>query len=51
MLLTQRKKSTSALQLSREIGVNYNTAWKMKHKLMQVMMERERDKRLFGRIE
>lgn len=50
-LLTQRKKSTSALQLSREIAVNYNTAWKMKHKLMQVMMERERGKRLSGRIE
>lgn len=50
-LLTQRKKSTSALQLSRELGVNYNTAWKIKHKLMQVMMERERGKRLSGRIE
>ncbi len=43
-LLTQRKKSISALQLSREIGVNYNTAWRLKHKLMQVMMERERGK-------
>jgi transposase-like protein len=50
-LLTQRKKSTSALQLSREIGVNYNTAWKIKHKLMQVMMEREQRKTLSGRIE
>ncbi len=50
-LLTQRKKSISALQLSREIGVNYNTAWRLKHKLMQVMMERERGKKLAGRIE
>ena len=50
-LLTQRKKSTSALQLSREIGVNYNTAWKIKHKLMQVMMERQGEKKLAGRIE
>ncbi len=50
-LLTQRKKSTSALQLSREIGVNYNTAWKLKHKLMQVMMERQSQKKLAGRIE
>jgi len=50
-LLTQRKKSTSALQLSREIGVNYDTAWKLKHKLMQVMMERQREKKLAGRIE
>ncbi len=37
-LLTQRKKSTSARQLSREIGVNYNTARKIKHKLMRVVM-------------
>ncbi|MCU7882414.1 MAG: IS1595 family transposase [Candidatus Thiodiazotropha sp. (ex Lucinoma aequizonata)] len=50
-LLTQRKKSISALQLSREIGVNYDTAWKLKHKLMQVMMERQRKKKLTGRIE
>lgn len=50
-LLTQRKKSTSALQLSREIGVNYDTAWKLKHKLMQVMMERQQEKQLSGRIE
>ena len=50
-LLTQRKKSTSALQLSREIGVSYNTAWSIKHKLMQVMLEREQGKMLSGRIE
>ena len=50
-LLTQRKKSTSALQLSRELGVNYDTAWKLKHKLMQVMMERQSEKKLAGRIE
>jgi hypothetical protein len=31
--------------------VNYNTAWTIKHKLMQVMMERERGKTLSGRIE
>jgi len=41
-LLTQRKKSTSALQLSRELGVKYDTAWRLKHKLMQVMLERVR---------
>lgn len=50
-LLTQRKKSTSALQLSHEIGVNYNTAWTIKDKLMRVMMERDQGKRLSGRIE
>ncbi|WP_419609010.1 IS1595 family transposase, partial [Thiolapillus sp.] len=50
-LLTQRKTSVSALQLKRDIGVSYNTAWKMKHKLMQVMLEREKGKKLSGRIE
>lgn len=50
-LLTQRKNSLSALQLSRELGVSYNTAWKLKHKVMQVMLEREHDKVLTGRIE
>jgi len=50
-LLTQRKSSISALQLKRDIGVSYNTAWKIKHKLMQVMLERQRGEKLSGRIE
>ena len=50
-LLTQRKKSISALQLSRDLGVNYDTAWRMKHKLMQVMLERGQSDTLGGRIE
>ena len=50
-LLTQHKSSISALQLMREIGVSYNTAWKIKHKLMQVMLERQRGDTLSGRIE
>lgn len=49
--LTQDKKSVSALQLSRELGVNYKTAWSMKQKLMQTMRERDQHKRLAGRIE
>ena len=28
-----------------------NTAWKLEHKLMQVMMERDAGKRLTGRVE
>ncbi|MES9859191.1 MAG: IS1595 family transposase [Sedimenticola sp.] len=31
--------------------MNYNTAWKLKHKLMQVMMGRQSEKKLTGRIE
>jgi transposase-like protein len=50
-LLTQRKQSLSALQLSREIGVKYDTAWSLKQKLMQVMLERQQSKQLKGRIE
>lgn len=43
-LLTQVKNGISALELSRFIEVSYNTAWKMKHKLMQAMKESD-DKR------
>lgn len=50
-LLTQRKNSLSALQLSRDLGVKYDTAWRMKHKLMQVMLERQQQQALSGRIE
>lgn len=50
-LLTQRKNSLSALQLSRELGVCYNTAWQLKHKSLQVMLERSEGEHLSGRIE
>jgi transposase-like protein len=50
-LLTQNKNGLSALNLARQLGVSYNTAWSLKHKLMQVMLERERQQPLSGRIE
>jgi len=50
-LLTQGKHSMSALELKRQIGVSYETAWKVKHKLMQVMLEREKGRILSGRVE
>lgn len=50
-LLTQNKDGISALNLSRQLGVSYNTALSLKHKLMQVMLERERHQPLSGRIE
>jgi len=43
-LVTQSKTGLSALALKREIGVSYNTAWSMKHKIMQVMKERDDSK-------
>jgi hypothetical protein len=50
-LLTQCKNGVSAVELSRHIGVSYNAAWRIKHKLMQVMLERGETRRLHGRIE
>ena len=41
-LMTQDKKGVSAMKLHRHLGISYNAAWRMRHKLMQVMMERDR---------
>ena len=49
--LTQSKGGISSIELGRRLGVTQTTAWKIKHKLMQVMMERDAGKRLTGRIE
>ena len=50
-LLTQAKNNVSALELKRHLGVRYKTAWLLKHKLMQVMCERETPRQLDGRVE
>ena len=50
-LLTQAKNNVSALELKRHLGVRYKTAWLLKHKLMQVMSEREAPRQLNGRVE
>lgn len=49
--ITQEKKGVSAMELHRLLGISYNAAWRMKQKLMQVMMERDHDKPLSGIIE
>ena len=49
--MTQSKNSVSALELKRLIGVSYPTAWLVTHKLMAVMLGKERSTRLSGRIE
>ncbi len=49
--LTQGKSGISSIALSCHTGVSQNTAWSVKHKLMQVMLEREEKKQLSGRIE
>lgn len=49
--LSQSKNGISALALKRHLGVSYPTAWLLRHKLMQVMYEREQATVLSGRIE
>ena len=39
------------MQLHRQLGISYNWAWELKHKLMQVMMERDQEYKLSGLIE
>ena len=50
-LMTQDKKGVSAMKLHRHLGISYNAAWRMRHKLMQVMMERDRAHPLGGSIQ
>ena len=50
-LMTQTKNGISALELSRQLGVSYNTAWSLKHKLMQVMKERDDTRPLGGSVQ
>ena len=50
-LLTQAKNGISALELGRQIGVSPNTAWLLKHKLMQVMLERDAGRKLEGEVQ
>jgi hypothetical protein len=49
--LTQSKQGISSIELGRRLGVTQTTAWKIKHKLAQVMMERDAGKKLTGRVE
>ena len=50
-LVTQAKNNVSALELKRHLGVSYPTAWLLKHKLMEVMLQREQSRQLTGRVE
>ncbi|EGQ9107936.1 IS1595 family transposase [Vibrio parahaemolyticus] len=40
-LITQEKNGISSLELSRQLGISYNATWRLKHKLMQAMKERD----------
>jgi transposase-like protein len=50
-LITQAKNGIWALELSRSLGVSDNSAWLIKHKLMQVMKEREARRVLSGLVQ
>jgi ribosomal protein L37AE/L43A len=50
-LLTQSKNNVSALELMRQLGVSYRTAWLVKHKIMEAMRLREECRELDGRVE
>lgn len=50
-LLTQSKTNMAALELMRHLGVCYRTAWRIKHKLMQAMTEREAGRQLGGIVQ
>ena len=50
-LLTQSKNNVSALELMRQLGVCYRSAWLLKHKIMEAMRLREERRELYGRVE
>lgn len=50
-LLTQSKNNVSALELMRQLGVSYRSAWLMKHKIMEAMRLREERRELTERVE
>ncbi|WP_281649235.1 IS1595 family transposase, partial [Parendozoicomonas sp. Alg238-R29] len=50
-LMTQTKNGISALELSRQLGISYNATWRLKHKLMQVMKERDDSSPLHGYVQ
>jgi transposase-like protein len=49
--VTQTKQGISSLELARRLGVTQTTAWTIKHKLGQVMLERDAERLLTGRVE
>jgi len=49
--LTQSKQGISSIELGRRLGVTQTTAWTIQHKLAQVMMERDAEQQLNGRVE
>jgi transposase-like protein len=49
--MSHNKKGISAVQLAKEIGVSYPTAWLMLHKIRKAMNDRDQRYRLSGLVE
>jgi len=49
--MTQGKQGISSIELGRRLGMTQTTAWKVKHKLKKLMMERDARKQLTERVE
>jgi transposase-like protein len=49
--MSHDKKGISAMQLSKEIGVGYRTAWVMQHKIRKAMEDRDQGYKLSGLVE
>lgn len=49
-LMTQSKTNIAALALMRQLGVSWKAAWLLKHKLMEVMVQREAARPLEGDV-
>jgi hypothetical protein len=50
-LVSQAKTGLSALDLKRQLGVSYPTAWLIQQKLMQAMVERDNQCTLSGDVQ
>jgi hypothetical protein len=50
-LVSEAKTGLSALDLKRQVGVSYPTAWLLHHKLMQAMAERDAAYMLSGTVQ
>ncbi len=50
-LISQAKTGLSALELKRQLGVSYPTAWLIQQKLMQAMVERDAQYKLGGDVQ
>ena len=50
-LLSQTKTGLSAMELKRQLDVKYDTAWMLKHKLLQAMKESDDKQPISGIIQ